>query len=302
MSSSPPEGVTERPLSRADAEEAARLGRELEGALGLRAGTSAAELLDWWSTADLESDSWAFEEGGRMLAFAWFADHGGVFDGGGVVRPEALGRGLGARIVDLSEGRAPELGLSLVQNHVFAVDLPARRLLESRGYRDVRHFYEMVVELDEPPAPPVWPEGIEPRAFRPEDARAMYDALGDAFADEWGFVSMPFEDWNRRRIESSDTSLYFLAWDDLELAGVARCDPERRGMGWVGALGVRPTWRRRGLGRALLLHALGEFRRRGERRVGLGVDAANPTGATALYESVGMVVTTEDVVYERRLA
>ncbi|HEY1367917.1 MAG TPA: GNAT family N-acetyltransferase [Gaiellaceae bacterium] len=302
MRSSPPDGVAERPLSRADAEEAARLGRELEAALGLRAATTVDELLDWWSETDLETDSWAFEEAGRLLAFAWFDGRGDVFEGGGVVGPQALGRGLGARIVDLSELRARELGLAFVRNHVYAVDLPARRLLEARGYRDVRHFFEMVVELDESPREPVWPDGIEARPFRREDARALFDALGEAFAEEWGFVARSYEEWYLRRIEGADTSLYFLAWDGRELAGVARCEAERRGMGWVGALGVRPGWRRRGLGRALLLHALGEFHRRGERRVGLGVDAANPTGATALYESVGMVLTVEDVVYERRLA
>jgi hypothetical protein len=35
--------------------------------------------------------------------------------------------------------------------------------------------------------------------------------------------------------------------------------------------------------------------------VGLGVDAENPTGATRLYESVGMRVLKEDVVFEKEL-
>jgi len=33
----------------------------------------------------------------------------------------------------------------------------------------------------------------------------------------------------------------------------------------------------------------------------LGVDASNPTGATRLYQKVGMQVTVEDVVYEKEL-
>jgi ribosomal protein S18 acetylase RimI-like enzyme len=70
----------------------------------------------------------------------------------------------------------------------------------------------------------------------------------------------------------------------------------------VGALGVRRPWRGRGLGRALLLRTFAEFRRRGVTRVTLGVDAENPTGATRLYESVGMDVELEAVVYEKTLA
>ena len=65
---------------------------------------------------------------------------------------------------------------------------------------------------------------------------------------------------------------------------------------------MRKPWRGRGIGRALLLHAFGEFHRRGDVHVGLGVDAENPTGATRLYESVGMRVTKEDVIFEKDLA
>lgn len=66
-------------------------------------------------------------------------------------------------------------------------------------------------------------------------------------------------------------------------------------------LAVRPAWRQRGLGLALLQRVLREFYRRGTRQVGLGVDAHNPTGATRLYESVGMQVESEYIVYEKEL-
>ena len=72
-------------------------------------------------------------------------------------------------------------------------------------------------------------------------------------------------------------------------------------MGFVGAIGVLRPWRRLGLGRALLLHAFVELYRRGERRIGLGVDAENATGATRLYESVGMRVAWQADTYERTL-
>ena len=93
------------------------------------------------------------------------------------------------------------------------------------------------------------------------------------------------------------------AWGDGgEIAAVVRNDPDRNGGGLVGALGVRRAWRGRGLGRALLLHTFGEFHRRGTGRVTLGVDSSNPTGATQLYESVGMHVELENVVWEKILA
>jgi ribosomal protein S18 acetylase RimI-like enzyme len=99
---------------------------------------------------------------------------------------------------------------------------------------------------------------------------------------------MPVEEWEKRRLDAPDTdlSLWFVARD---------------GGGWIGAVGVVEGWRRRGIGRALLLHAFGEFHRRGAPHAGLGVDVDNPTGATRLYEGVGMRVVREDVVYEKEL-
>jgi len=72
-------------------------------------------------------------------------------------------------------------------------------------------------------------------------------------------------------------------------------------MGWIASVGVRKPWRRRGLGLALIHHAFSEFWRRGERKVGLGVDAENQTGATRLYERPGMHAAFDAVVYEKRL-
>ena len=60
------------------------------------------------------------------------------------------------------------------------------------------------------------------------------------------------------------------------------------GLGWVGTLGVRPGWRRRGLGETLLRASFRALHERGLRRVGLGVDTENVTGALRLYERVGM--------------
>ncbi len=88
-----------------------------------------------------------------------------------------------------------------------------------------------------------------------------------------------------------------------EIAGVALCDWKRNGeWGWVETLGVRPAWRRRGIGQALLRSAFLAFFERGERTVALQVDAESPTGATRLYERAGMRVLYEVVVWEKMLA
>src|SRR3989440_1885141 len=185
----------------------------------------------------------------------------------------------------------------------FPEDQGARGLFDPHGLREARHYYGMRIDFDRPPSPPNWPAGIVVSTLRPEDARSFYDALGESFEDEWGFHQPPFEEWKRERLDAPDTdpSLWFVVREGGEIAAVARCDPKREGGGWVGALGVRKRWRKRGIGLALLQHAFVEFHRRGESHVGLGVDTQNPSGATRLYERAGMRVVNEDVVYEKDL-
>jgi ribosomal protein S18 acetylase RimI-like enzyme len=88
---------------------------------------------------------------------------------------------------------------------------------------------------------------------------------------------------------------------ELVQEGEASCVPERFGGGWVGTLGVLPESRGQGIGKALLQRAFASFWERGERRVALAVDAENDTGATRLYESVGMRVAFGAITYEKPL-
>jgi len=67
----------------------------------------------------------------------------------------------------------------------------------------------------------------------------------------------------------------------------------------VDYLGVLASRRGRGIGAGLLRSSFGIFAGRGVRRVALNVDAENPTGATALYERVGMRIINRWDLWER---
>ena len=187
----------------------------------------------------------------------------------------------------------------------------SRKLFEDLGYRYIRSSYHMLIQMDAPVPEPEFPEGISLRPFNPEtDSEAVYRADADAFRDHFGFVEVPFEIGFERfkhftiDAQDFDPSLWFLAMDGDQIAGFSLCrshsydDPN---LGWVGELGVRRTWRKRGLGLALLRHSFNEFYRRGYRKVGLGVDAQNLTGALRLYERAGMHVHQAFDLYEKEL-
>ncbi|QRN83239.1 GNAT family N-acetyltransferase [Chloroflexota bacterium] len=202
---------------------------------------------------------------------------------------------------------APEGTRVILSQGMSNLDINKKRALEAYGYENVRNFFRMVIELDQTPPQPQIPEGL---TIVPIDLdnelRQAVEALEEGFSDHWGHVPRSIdeqmEQW-QHHIEQSkdfDPSVWFLVKDGDEIAGVCRCsnktteDPD---MAWVNQLCVLRSWRRRGLGMAMLQHAFGEFYRRGKQRVGLAVDATSLTNATRLYEKAGMHVNRQFDTY-----
>jgi mycothiol synthase len=236
----------------------------------------------------------------------------------GHVHPEHKGRGIGTHLCQWIEERsrqaipkAPEGARVVVLQGALSTDTAAQELLCKQGYQLVRHAFRMVIEMDEPPPEPVVPEGLTIRAFvRGQEERAVILAVCEAFKDQWGYVEPPFEEEYQEWMHwidndpDYDPSLWFVAVEGGEIAGMSLCHPkvvEDPDMGWVHVLGVRRPWRRQGLALALLHHTFGEFYQRGKRKVGLGVDAQSLTGATRLYEKAGMHVQRQYATYEKEL-
>jgi mycothiol synthase len=297
--------VNPRPITSEDFPAVAAFLAEDETALfGRPARLGVADVTAWLSVPDLATDTWLYDEDGRIVGFGWVEKHETTGVAVGVVRRDRCGRGIGSSLLDRSEERLRDQGMARIHNVTLAPDTAAPPLLTARGYREVRRFWEMTIELDDDPPPePVLDDGLRIELFSTGLARAFHAALEEAFAEHWEHQAEPYESWWQRQLAKPDhdPSLWFLVRDGDEVAAVARNDPERSGGGWIGALGVRPAWRGRGLAKALLLHSFREFHRRGERRVGLGVDSENATGATHLYESVGMALDSEQVVWEKVL-
>jgi len=263
-----------------------------------------ADVTAWLSGPDLAGDTWLFEEDGRLIAVGWVEKHHDTGVAIGIVHRDRRGRGLGSELVDRSEERLRVLGVGRIHAVTLAPDVAAEPLLTGRGYREVRRFWEMTIALGDDPPDLQLPEGFRIEPFSAAVAHEFHAALEEAFTDHWEYQPSSFEDWWERQTArpDHDPSLWFLVRAGEEVAAATRNDPERSGGGWIGAIGVRPAWRGRGLAKALLIHSFREFHRRGQRRVGLGVDSENTTGATKLYESVGMVVDSEQVVWEKELA
>jgi mycothiol synthase len=222
------------------------------------------------------------------------------------VREHPSHPGSARAMLDELEAAAAAGGASTIRAYAVDTDTALAGVLGERGYRPIRHSYQMLVSLERALETPRWPDGIGVRTVAEGEERAVHAANDDAFSDHWSFEPQPYERWAKWSFESErfDRSLNFVAVEGDEIVGICLCsvhwsdDPT---YGWVGILGVRPAWRRRGIALALLLHTFAEFRRRGCDRVGLGVDAQSTTGALELYGRAGMSVHRRMDTFEKAL-
>jgi mycothiol synthase len=270
-------------------------------------GTTAYSLADLeaeWESLDLARDALVLLDGERVVAFGMLDDRGELWRIDGFVHPDEQGRGLGAELVTALEQSAASRGARRIQNSVMEPDEAGHVLLGGLGYRRVRVFRELRVELSVAPELPDWPDGLVPDTFDAErDAPAFHAAEQEAFADHWEFRPRSLARWRGLHVETEqfDPSLWRVVRAGDEIVAGAICEADRYGGGWVAVVFTRRPWRGRGVGRALLHDAFRKFWDRGERSIGLGVDAENATGAFQLYESVGMRPVLGWVVHERDL-
>jgi mycothiol synthase len=285
-----------RPLRDEDADAVAALFVEAWGDARRMDGD---EIRSWLRNEALGAENLqVLVEDGRVTGYVdlWLEE--------GVMDVDAAAPGRWHEVLDRAEQEARDRGAERV--HTFFADgHKLEVLVAARGYRNVRPSYTMEIRfgVESPPERPV-PDGIEIRPYRhPDDEQATYEAQEEAFADHWGSHPRTLETWRAFSVEqaSFDPTLWLLAWDGDEVAGLSLNFSERSGdpgYGWVGTVGVRPAWRRRGIAEALLHRSFAALHARGYRTIRLSVDAENATGATRLYERAGMSVLRQSNTWE----
>jgi ribosomal protein S18 acetylase RimI-like enzyme len=269
---------------------------------------------------DLTRDLFLAELDGRLVAYVrvgWHDESGmRVYEPIVFLDPAVPAHPIFDALFDLAEGRMAEIagahgpGRKVARTNVADADAVLEAAIRARGYEPVRHFYSMVrPSLDDLPDAPL-PAGIEIRDVRPEDMEAIFEAEVEAFRDHWGFVEPGATDRDRFFNDpvESETSLWRVAWDGPQVAGMVRSyihteQNERLGQkrGWVEHISVRRPWRRRGLARALIAASFPLLRERGMTEAALGVDAQNVSGAVSIYERCGFRVVSRSTEFGRTL-
>ncbi len=275
-------------------------------------GYTEVDIRDGWANLDIERDTWSvIAPDGSLVAYGEVTNQGsGKLIADGYVHPDHRGRGLGTAIVRLMEARARELAPNApdgaevtLANGVLLLDQAGRDLLERDGYHLARVFWEMRIELSEPPAEPALPAGVHLRPFIPgQDERAVFETVESAFADHWDHIPRAFDEWiSRTKRPDFDPSLWLLIEADDGTIPAVALGLMRADHGFINTVATLRAWRGQGLASALLRASFRAFWEHGMRVVALGVDAQNPTGATHVYEAAGMSAASSAAIYKKVL-
>ena len=213
---------------------------------------------------------------------------------------------------------ARERGLAVTQldSGCFADDPRQQEWLRSHGFVQVRSWWQMTRPVDPaegsegafaPPGPGVvirrvrGAEAADDAMPDADDLRTVHDVLEASFTDHFNSHEERFEEFvGRLRADPGHR------WDHWWIAELTRDDGSVEPVGalvssvlgagssgreasYVEYLGVLAAARGRGVASSLLHTVVADAARRGRDRVGLEVDADNPTGAARLYLAAGFV-------------
>lgn len=237
-----------------------------------------------------------------------------------VVAPDARTPALARSLMGWAERRMGENAAALpdrdrvpsvMQAYTVGPDPTLPDVLRAAGWRERGRGYEMLIDpIGSVPAVPL-PAGLRLRPIVDTESnrRDVWDALIDAFRDHRAEPEPSDEDWRMFRDEPKhDTALWVVAADGDEIVGGALglideelIEHHGTPRGSIDAVFTRPAWRRRGVARATLAQAIERLRDRGMTSCFLDVDGLNPNQAMTLYESLGFVIASTSLDWEKPL-
>ncbi len=196
--------------------------------------------------------------------------------------------------------KAPKDAEVHISQSVFDSQKKRIQSLKNKGFSEERFTWRMGIDLDDSINEIDFPEGITVSTF--SEKKNLLDIINcerAAFKDHWGYVESPIDEEIKKRehwIKSypfHDPTFWFIAYSGDEIVGLSLCDKESaqgKNTAYIGSLCVKKEFRKKGIAAALLRHSFSELKKAGRTKANLHVDAASLTGATKLYEGVGMKV------------
>jgi len=221
-----------------------------------------------------------------------------------LVLPEYRHQGIARELYHQAIPHARARGTNVAHVNVREDNTIGRLVLEKTGFKPIRRFCEMAVDLTEVLEQDVF-AGFTVRSLQEGEEASLTRLQNRCFAGSWGYNPNTAEEIEYA-VNATDNiqELIFIATDGDRLVGYQWMNIEQdiRGtrQGRVSMLGVDPEYRGKGIGRELMQAGLGCLKSRGLKIARLTVDSEN-MAANTLYHSVGFRESDTSLWYEKAL-
>ena len=227
----------------------------------------------------------------------------------GAIHPSFRRKGIATELFGAAVQHAGRAGLSVAQICIMESNEAAIKLASGLNMKYVRDFIGFQLDLVGNRIPGLTTGEYSIRHLQSGDEAQLTDLQNLAFAGTWGFnPNTTVEIVYRVHLSSCTPKEVLMAYRGDQPVAYCwtrilvneRSTPKIRA-GEIHMIGVNPDFRKKGLGRIVLLSGLQHLKNKGLTKVVLTADAEDPI-ARGLYESVGFKETTKMRWYEKRLS
>ena len=225
-----------------------------------------------------------------------------------LIEPGSLDTGAAAELLRSALTRADDLELAKVHADLREDNSAARDLFAGLGFRPVRRYAEMALELDSASIPESKHEELSHRPLEPGCEAEFTELQNRAFDGSWGFcpnttteivqqLNAPGFGHDGVIISYQGEKAVGYCWtSEVQESAPASDKP----IGRIHMMGIAPEFRGRGFGEYVLWSGLKHLAGKGIQTVELTMDDDNEA-ARSLYERAGFTPKTALIWYEKKL-
>src|SRR4030042_4513005 len=225
------------------------------------------------------------------------------------VQPDHRRKGVARELVNRVISRAEELNAGAVHVDISSNNSIARNELPKLGFKYVRRYLELFLDIDKIPDQALEQAGKECRQLLPGEEAKLADIQNRAFADHWGYhpntpetiaydISLSHRSPQNIVVTCEENFIRGYCW--TEIIDVTTASGNRK-HGIIYMIGTDPGYRGKGLGKKVLLAGLSYLKSKGINTVSLSVDSENKV-AYELYRSMGFEERGSTLWYEKKLS
>ncbi len=230
----------------------------------------------------------------------------------GVV-PEYRRTGIGQQLLKKALESLRERCMKSVETEVKDDKIAAKKLFESMGFKPVRLFSRMIMDLSKINSGIGENKETTIKILHKdseEDIKLLVYLANESFKEHYDYRPETVEEtmfWFQQIPSWLYYEFFFAYLQDKPVGFIGvKIDAKynehwKKKAGYIQTMGDLKSYRRRGVGKTLMLHGLNFLKSKGMEVAELDVDDSNPTHAIELYEKIGFRVHRKTIAYQKEL-